>query len=1411
MDVSKVVIGKLNGSNYLIWATQVEALLQARDLWKHVTSNVDDMEVSVPPADGAVVAPNNTKAKSMARAAIICSIESEYVPMVAAERCPRKIWRMLADANKSKCTASVHTLRNRLLNLKMGQGTSIREFVNEICTIERQLAFAGKVIDDGDKKYALLNGLRNEYAIKKTILQENYEMSFEKMVSSLEMTEDEISSNGNMNMKASPSPSAFYAGNSSRRHQSGCFICKKSGHVMRDCFYNPRGKKFKKNLRPSSTIIQNLKQRGLWVGSINNVPREECEFAFMMSNNGLRDKWFLDSCCTRHITNKKEHLINYQRIKDGDIINAACENGSMNIVGLGDVRVKQVFNGKEKVTLLKDVAYVPTCRTNLVSLTKAQRIGVDVSFVGGGNKMVATYKDEVVMVGNSTNTNIAELTGMKPVSNVTSSVAFFNPGKDDAMKLAHRRTCHTAVTILQRMHDTKAVDGLEELSSTKDVDNVCEACVDGKASSKPHKRREKTTSRVCELMHTDLFGPINPEGMNGERYAQVLVDDYSGAMFISTMSTKDGAGEATKKMVLHAQKLSGKKVGTIRPDNAKELKLGFAKKFLDENGTIIDDIPPYSPECNGRAERANRTILEKARTILSELHMMCKFDGYKKLWTESVQCVVYVHNRTLTRSSHKDVQHMTPYEIMVGKKPNLSNLRIFGTKVKVLKPKKYRKSKVDAKTWNGIHVGYAPGEAYRAYIPELKRVFVSKDATFIEKLYNKVDSTTTFEIENVSDEDEINNDPKINVDEDDVNSEESDDDSESFHDANDNNVRMVNGRKLMPWESGDFVNNDNNVEYQEDGVDIDEPNVGVRTRRSSRRRSRREDVSSLAFITAESIMGNVGKDEPISAQHAMKMDDKENWIDAMVDEMMSLSANDVFDVVHKPEGRKIVSCRWVYALKRNSRGEVIRHKARLVAKGYSQVHGIDYDEVFAPVVRWDTIRFMLAHVAKMDMELKQVDVKTAFLHGTLDEDIYMELPSLPSDVVDAMNKNCGDRDDLIKILCKSCLKGDGKVVLKLKKSIYGLKQAAKQWYLKLSSVLSSHGLNQSTSDPCLFVGKSKNGNDMFVVVYVDDIIVASKCNDACNQIVESMKKSFELSAIDDAHYFLGMKIERNREMRKLWISQHAYIDKVLKRFKLSNSHAKIPMENGLKLKRASEDEMENAKHLPYRELIGSLMYLACTSRPDIMYAISYLARYVAYYGRQHWDAAKKLAKYVSTTRGLSICYSSTDEGIKGFTDASWADDDDTRKSTGGFAWMYNGGVFSWSSKRQNVVAASSVEAEYVAQARCVREALWIRKLMHDFNIDEETIDIYADNQGAIALAHDWKVNVATKHIATSYHLQRDYIDKGYVSISYVPSCDMVADGMTKALGRAKLDVNNIMYGMVEMNRRLSKGLNAGSS
>jgi len=314
-----------------------------------------------------------------------------------------------------------------------------------------------------------------------------------------------------------------------------------------------------------------------------------------------------------------------------------------------------------------------------------------------------------------------------------------------------------------------------------------------------------------------------------------------------------------------------------------------------------------------------------------------------------VQCVVHVYNRTLTKSTHKDAEGKTPYELVTGEKPDLWNLLIFGSKVKVLRPDKYKGSKVESKVWDGIHVGYAPGNAYRAYIPEIGREFVSKDVTFIEKLFRRQFTVT------------LPAPPNGN------NSEESSNSDSEYDSAEESEPKPKEGTK-------------------------------TRSGRSSNPPNRFGDYAHLSFLTAEAAFGSFceGTEEgPTSAKDALSGNRSDEWNESMLDELNSLAENGVFNIEENPKDRKVISNRWVYALKRNVAGKVIRCKSRLVGKGFSQVEGIDYQEVFSPVVRYETLRFLFAHCAVHDYELQQVDVKTAFLHGELEEELYMDLPDVP--------------------------------------------------------------------------------------------------------------------------------------------------------------------------------------------------------------------------------------------------------------------------------------------------------------------------------------------------------------------------------------------------------------------------------
>lgn len=596
MDTAKVSIAKLNGENYLIWSTQLEALLHARGLCKHVgPETIADTERVSGVTTAPVIEQSDTiaKEKSTVRATILCTIEPEYISMVAGDTDPRVMWRKLSDANKSKCQASLYTLRNNLLNMSMMHGETVLEYVNRICTIERQLSFAGKVTDDSDKKYALLNGLRSEFEMKKTILMEYHDMSFERMVASLEQTEESVSKSKSGASSRLAGGTAFVSTMQTTRRKGSCSVCEKSGHRMNGCFYNPKSRRYKPTLKRTSEITANLKKRKLLSGDDNNESSargHECEFTFMVKRaEDILHRWFFDSCSSRHLCNNKDHLIDYTNLQESEYVDAACEGASVRVVGIGNLRVSQRINGVETTT------------------------------------------------------------------------------------------------------------------------------------------------------------------------------------------------------------------------------------FLDAHGVLIDPIPPYSPQSNGRAERANRTILEKARTILSELNMICSLEGYKSLWPEALRCAVYVYNRTLTRSTHKSERGRTPFEIVSGEKPDISNLRIFGTKVKVLKPKPYQGSKVESKTWNGVHVGYNPGDAYRAYIPELGRVFVSKDVTFLEKLYRVSDHNTVSTKESSNESGSVPANDTKGVEEDDYNIVEGED------------------KKHPPW----IYSSDNEIEKEKpiditESVDIgDESSIRTRSGRVS--------------------------------------------------------------------------------------------------------------------------------------------------------------------------------------------------------------------------------------------------------------------------------------------------------------------------------------------------------------------------------------------------------------------------------------------------------------------------------------------------------------------------------------------------------------------------------------------------
>jgi len=475
-------------------------------------------------------------------------------------------------------------------------------------------------------------------------------------------------------------------------------------------------------------------------------------------------------------------------------------------------------------------------------------------------------------------------------------------------------------------------------------------------------------------------------------------------------------------------------------------------------------------------------------------------------------------------------------------------------------------------------------------------------------------------------------------------------------------------------------------------------------------------------------------EDPVSVKQAMESDNSEKWFNAMKEELKSMDDNQVWDLVELLESSKQVGCKWVFKTKRDSKGNIERYKAKLVAKGFTQKDGIYYKETFSPVSKKHSLRNILALVAHYDLELHQMDVKTAFLNGDLEEEIYMDQP-----------------EGFVST-------GKENMVCKLKKSIYGLKQASKQWYLKFNDTITSYGFVENTVDRCIYMKVSES---MFIilVLYVDDILLATNNVAMLHDVKKFLSNNFEMKDIGEASYVIGIKIFHDISQGLLGLSQKSYINKVLERFKMDKCSAGIiPIQKGDKFSQMqcpkNDLERKAMESIPYASVVGSLMYAQTCTRPDISFAIGMLGRYQSNPGMDHWKAAKKVLRYLQGTKNYMLTYRKSDHlEVIGYSDSDYAGCVDSRKSTFGYVYLLAGGASSWKSAKQSVIVTSTMEAEFVACFEATVHALWLRNFVLRLGIIDSIarpLRIYCDNSAAVFFSKNDKYSKGAKHMDLKY-------------------------------------------------------------
>nr|ABA96256.1 retrotransposon protein, putative, Ty1-copia subclass [Oryza sativa Japonica Group] len=477
-------------------------------------------------------------------------------------------------------------------------------------------------------------------------------------------------------------------------------------------------------------------------------------------------------------------------------------------------------------------------------------------------------------------------------------------------------------------------------------------------------------------------------------------------------------------------------------------------------------------------------------------------------------------------------------------------------------------------------------------------------------------------------------------------------------------------------------------------------------------------------ITSEFPGVTLVDDTPRTIEEAYSSPDADYWKEAVRSEMDPIMSNGSWEVVERPYGCKPIGCKWVFKKKFRPNGTIEKYKARLVPKGYTQKEGEDFFDIYSPVARLTTIRVLLALAASHGLLVHQMDVKTAFLNGELEEEIYMD-----------------QLDGYV-------LEGREGMVCKLLKSLYGIKQAPKQWHEKFDTTLTSVGFVVNVVDKCMYY-RYGGGEGVILCLYVDDILIFGISLNVIEEVKDYLSKSFEMKDLGEADVILNIKLQRGDEGGITLVQSH-YVDKVLSRFGYSDCKpAPTPYDPSVLLRKNRRIVRDQ---LRYSQIIGSLIYLASATRPDISFAVSKLSRFVSNPGDDHWQALERVMRYLKGTMSYGIHYTGYPKVLEGYSDSNWISDADEIKVTSGYVFTLGGGAVSWKSCKQTILTRSTMEVELTALDTATVEAEWLRELLMDLSVVEKPVPailMNCDNQTVII-----KLNSSKDNMKLSRHIKR---------------------------------------------------------
>lgn len=873
--------------------------------------------------------------------------------------------------------------------------------------------------------------------------------------------------------------------------------------------------------------------------------------------------------------------------------------------------------------------------------------------------------------------------------------------------LWHMRLGHPSLEYMKKMQ--KYEEKLKGIKLEKEIQD-CETCILAKSEKLPFKNNRDRSDRPLHNIHTDTMGPITPLSFPGEnKYIIVFVDDHSRYARTYYMRVKNQSGECLQKYLEHTRNMIGKneKVCYIRSDNGTEFTGGEFTEIMRKEKISADLAPPYTPELNGTAERFNKSIQQKTRALLIESGLP------PSMWILATETAVHVYNRT----PHKGLEFKTPLSVLnPNKNSHTEELKRFGCVAYVTIP--IPESKFSERAIKTFLVGHT-STGYLLWHPQTNRFINSRHVRFNEKL-----TYGDFKTQKHSEE---QSEPRENLELEKEQSEELRDNTESEKEQreevtnseknNNTEVKQKGRKKRKRTNSDKSVDKIRKLPERRAKTEPKrDPNFvyKIQSKENCRAQSSEESDDEDIFISATIATVN---EDPTNFREAMTSKNKEEWLRAIKEELKSMYDNKAWKLVYRPEkivnNRKtnLLDSRWIFKRKIDENGEV-KFKARLVIRGFRDKNNYELRETYAPVSRLTSIRSVLAVINKFDLEAVQLDVKTAFLNGVLENDIYMEIPE-------------GTEDSEVTRKEKVC---------KLEKAIYGLKVSPKKWYERFTTEANELGLERDIKNPCLFTWRQA-GIMLILVLYVDDIILASNSRQKLTEIKTKLCKIFQMKDLGEPKMYLGMRINRDRENKTLTLSQSEYTEKILERFQMKECNAQdSPMitrqVKNREIKAREIQENASATNAPYREAIGCLIYLAGGTRPDISYSVNYKSRKQTAPTEEDWKEVKRILRYLRGTTSKGLTFRAQEEKLEAFTDASFRDCDDS-SSTSGYVVKLYGDTVAWRSHKQKETGLSTCLSEYLAMSEVCQEIISLDKALRDMTgCTYYPATIWCDNKSA---------------------------------------------------------------------------------